>query len=111
MVNDGSTVSYDAVMRDVKASNSPIQVAFYSQENSGPAKARNYGVEVAQGDYIAFTDDDCAPHSNWLANFMVHAKEDVVLGGHTINAYRDNLYSEASQLLVHFIHLQSITRT
>ena len=104
VVNDGSTVSYDDVMRDVKAINSSIHVAFYSQENSGPAKARNYGVEMAQGDYIAFTDDDCAPHSNWLANLIVHAKEDVVLGGHTINAYRSNLYSEASQLLVHFIY-------
>ena len=35
-----------------------IPIAFYSQENSGPAKARNYGVEMAKGDYIAFTDDD-----------------------------------------------------
>ena len=104
VVNDGSTVSYRKVMHDIEAIRTSIPIAFYTQENSGPAKARNYGVEIAQADYIAFTDDDCTPHSNWLMNFMAHAKEDVVLGGHTINAYRDNLYSEASQLLVHFIY-------
>ena len=104
VVNDGSTVSYDEVIEYVKSIKSSIPIGFYSQENSGPAKARNYGVEMAQGDYIAFTDDDCAPHPNWLTSFMSHAKEDLVLGGHTINAYRDNLYSEASQLLVHFIY-------
>lgn len=104
VVNDGSTVSYDKVIENVKSNISSIPIAFYSQENSGPAKARNYGVEMAQGDYIAFTDDDCAPHPNWLISFMAHAKEGIVLGGHTINAHRDNLYSEASQLLVHFIY-------
>ncbi|HCE85989.1 MAG TPA: glycosyl transferase, partial [Bacteroidetes bacterium] len=104
VVNDGSTVSYDKVIENVQSITSSIPIAFYEQENSGPAKARNYGVEMAEGDYIAFTDDDCAPHPNWLMSFMAHAKEGVVLGGHTINAYRDNLYSEASQVLVHFIY-------
>jgi GT2 family glycosyltransferase len=33
----------------------------------GPAGARNAGWRVAQGDAIAFTDDDCCPQSTWLA--------------------------------------------
>jgi GT2 family glycosyltransferase len=33
----------------------------------GPAAARNAGWRAAQGDIIAFTDDDCLPDSGWLA--------------------------------------------
>jgi glycosyltransferase involved in cell wall biosynthesis len=33
----------------------------------GPAAARNAGWRNAQGEAIAFTDDDCVPGSSWLA--------------------------------------------
>jgi GT2 family glycosyltransferase len=36
----------------------------------GPAAARNAGWRAAQGEIIAFTDDDCIPDSNWLAAGM-----------------------------------------
>lgn len=35
-------------------------------ERHSPAIARNLGWRAAQGEYIAFTDDDCIPHSHWL---------------------------------------------
>lgn len=35
--------------------------------NHGPAAARNRGWEVARGELIAFTDDDCQPDPDWLA--------------------------------------------
>jgi glycosyltransferase involved in cell wall biosynthesis len=34
----------------------------------GPAAARNRGWKEAKGDIIAFTDDDCLPHADWLRN-------------------------------------------
>lgn len=34
----------------------------------GPAAARNRGWRQAQGDIIAFTDDDCVPTPDWLRN-------------------------------------------
>ncbi len=37
------------------------------QENSGPALARNRGVEAAQGRYVAFLGDDTVPERGWLA--------------------------------------------
>lgn len=35
--------------------------------NHGPAAARNVGWRAAQGEIIAFTDDDTIPDPNWLA--------------------------------------------
>ncbi|HYE55217.1 MAG TPA: glycosyltransferase [Chitinophagaceae bacterium] len=33
----------------------------------GPAAARNLGWQQAEGTLIAFTDDDCIPHADWLS--------------------------------------------
>lgn len=38
-------------------------------EKKGPAAARNYGWQSAEGNLIAFTDDDCVPDKNWLSSF------------------------------------------
>ena len=37
--------------------------------HQGPAANRNNGAKVAQGKWLAFTDDDCLPKSNWLEAF------------------------------------------
>jgi len=34
--------------------------------DKGPAPARNFGVQSARGDVIAFTDSDCRPANEWL---------------------------------------------
>jgi GT2 family glycosyltransferase len=36
----------------------------------GPAANRNAGVHRARGEWIAFTDDDCLPGTDWLAGFL-----------------------------------------
>lgn len=36
------------------------------EENRGPAVARNCGIFAAEGDIVAFTDDDCSPPTDWL---------------------------------------------
>lgn len=36
----------------------------------GPAAARNVGWQAAQGEIIAFTDDDCQPDPRWLGEAM-----------------------------------------
>lgn len=44
----------------------------------GPAAARNLGWQAAQGEIIAFTDDDCIPDRDWLTQGMAAFRPDVV---------------------------------
>lgn len=39
-----------------------------TQPKAGSYAARNLGINVAQGDVVAFTDSDCVPHKDWLLN-------------------------------------------
>lgn len=41
---------------------------FPAYSTQGPAAARNIGWRAAAGKIIAFTDDDCLPQPDWLAN-------------------------------------------
>jgi glycosyltransferase involved in cell wall biosynthesis len=56
--------------------------------NSGPASARNAGWKRANGDLIAFTDDDCSPAPGWLSAlwnaYTFYAKRDIAFAGKVI---------------------------
>jgi len=65
IINDGSTDKSIAV---VKGINDP-RIRSYTQENQGVSKARNFGVEMATSDYIAFLDADDYWYPNHLENF------------------------------------------
>jgi glycosyltransferase involved in cell wall biosynthesis len=53
VVDDGST---DNIQKLVTSADSSIR--FYRQTNQGPAVARNRGVSLAQGEFVAFCDHD-----------------------------------------------------
>jgi len=75
-----------------------------NQENCGPASARNAGVERAAGQIIALLDDDCLPERNWIQQIINHAKPGTIIGGKVNNFYNENLFSEASQVLIDFLY-------
>ncbi len=47
----------------------------------GVVAAMNAGLEAARGDIIAFTDDDAAPHPDWLERIETHFLADDSIGG------------------------------
>jgi cellulose synthase/poly-beta-1,6-N-acetylglucosamine synthase-like glycosyltransferase len=48
---------------------------------SGAIAAMNAGLDAASGDMITFTDDDAAPHADWLARIEPHFLSDGSVGG------------------------------
>lgn len=61
-IDDGSSDGSLQILKAMSASDEKIIVI--SQENKGAAAARNRGLEIAKGDFIAFNDSD----DEWLPN-------------------------------------------
>jgi glycosyltransferase involved in cell wall biosynthesis len=103
VVDDGSHIPLDSIVESISGR---LPVRLITQPNAGPAVARNRGAAEAQGDFLAFTDDDCTPSMNWLgvlANVFLEAP-DCGIGGKTINSLPDNPYSTTSQLLLNYLY-------
>jgi GT2 family glycosyltransferase len=102
VVDDGSPTPMETVTAPFR---DRLDLAVHRQDNAGPATARNTGARVADGDLLAFTDDDCAPRPGWLAALAERfvAEPDAMVGGVTVNGVAGNLFSEASQQLVTYI--------
>jgi len=64
IVNDGSADATEEVVKSFAGSQPRIR--YYSQENAGVSVARNRGLDVARGEYIAFLDGD----DLWDASFL-----------------------------------------
>jgi len=77
VVDDGST-------DDSANQAARFQVRVLRQSNQGAAAARNKGLSVSNGEWVAFTDADCIPARDWLERLLtaVTAKSgaDAVLG-------------------------------
>lgn len=81
-VNDGSTDHSADIINRMAASDKRIKIV--NQENSGPAKARNAGLDVATGKYISFVDaDDFADREMYsaLVNTAESENADIVVFG------------------------------
>ena len=57
VVNDGTQDDSQKII-DRYAKQYPDRIKAYQKENGGLSSARNYGIERAQGAYLAFADSD-----------------------------------------------------
>lgn len=66
VVSDGKDPSTGQALASISGNEFPL-IRFYSLlRKGGPAAARNLGWQMAESDFIVFTDDDCIPDSGWL---------------------------------------------
>ena len=60
-----------------------------------PGQARNGALKIAKGDYVLFTDGDCAPHQDWVSKILEPFLRDKTIGMvggeiHTLRVDPDN---------------------
>ena len=72
-VNDGSFDSSLSILENYKDKDGRIKII--SQNNGGPSKARNTGVNNAKGKYIAFIDADDYIDRDYLNNLIYDLKD------------------------------------
>ena len=72
LINDGSTDESENICRSFMNNYSNIQMI--TQVNSGPATARNNGIDHAVGDYISFVDADDYIESDYISSMIEVAK-------------------------------------
>jgi GT2 family glycosyltransferase len=84
-----------------------LPVRLLRGERGGPGSARNIGSVAAQGELLAFTDDDCRPDPGWLGALSAAARDSpagTMLGGRTVNALTGNPFAEASQYIQDLVY-------
>ena len=103
VINDSNEISVETTIAPFQ---NQLNLVLISQPNSGPATARNTGAFVAKGKFLVFTDDDCTVASDWLQTLEIQFKKtpDCLIGGRTINALPNNIYSTASQQLIDYLY-------
>jgi len=101
VVDDGNH-SKMAVFEESWPKDAPRLRVICHSTRKGPAAARNTGVRAAAGEYLAFTDDDCRPHPDWLAELhrALQTGTSNLLGGRVENGEPSNRFACFNQALL-----------
>jgi glycosyltransferase involved in cell wall biosynthesis len=78
VVRDSDTETW-SLLKETNFGSLPLRSVMVSIP--GQVAALNAGLDAAQGDIISITDDDAAPHVDWLARIEAHFLADERLGG------------------------------
>ena len=74
LVNDGSPDNSAAIMAEY-AAKYPQKVRTIALENGGQGRARNFGIDIAQGDFLSFIDSDDYIAPDMYALMLAAAEE------------------------------------
>jgi len=77
IVDNNSTDDTEAVVRDC-AEASPVLIRYIFESRQGLSYARNAGIANANGDLVAFVDDDIDADSKWLSAIITAFDDDEV---------------------------------
>lgn len=80
IINDGSTDdSKNIIKKYIEDNKNVLNIKFYSKENEGIAKTRNFGIEKANSDYIMFLDSDDYIETKTLETLEKYIEQDIDL--------------------------------
>ncbi len=88
-VVDDSTDGTETFLKDYPDTSGRLKIIKNSRAN-GIAHARNLCAYYAQGEIVAFTDDDCSVDINWLSEIVevfLENKSLMVVGGFTVDGH------------------------
>lgn len=100
MVDDGGTAELPPV--------DGLRMRLLRRERGGPGAARNDGARAAQGELLAFTDDDCLPDPGWLRALCAASAPGTMVGGRTVNALAANRFAEATQHIQDLVYAHDL---
>ena len=72
LINDGSKDSSEKIVKEF----SDKRIRYFSQENKGIGKTRNFGIKVSKGEYLAFVDSDDYLSNKFCEEMYNKAKKD-----------------------------------
>ncbi len=75
IIEDGSTISCESV---IDSFNNKLNISYYLKYNSGPGDTRNFGMNLAKGDYYILFDSDCIIPPNYLSKVSKSLQIDFV---------------------------------
>lgn len=107
---------YQVIVVDNGSDDSPRKVVdkypdaiFEFEENPGSYFARNKGVNISQGEVLAFTDSDCVPDKDWIlmgVRSLVSGKNLGLVGGKVNFFFKDNSRPRIPELYDSITYLQ-----
>ena len=110
--DDGSELPLANALEPTLGTLGDLRVSFVRQPNSGPAAARNRAADSAQGQYLAFTDDDCRPAADWLEKLLHHfaVHPNTLVGGGMCTTATSDAYARATQAIMSFVYGDQVRR-
>ncbi len=75
IIEDGSTIPCEQIVDSYK---DKLNLSYYLKYNSGPGDSRNFGMNLAKGDYFILFDSDCIIPQNYLSIVSKSLEDDFV---------------------------------